>query len=137
MRLYEFLGFDAGKCVPLILIVNDSLETAGILARLLSQRGIASVMMSGSNESFGYLGSDDRSDLVILDMMMPVMDGLDCLSAIRSNPMWKDIPVIMYCADSNADQMAAAHRLGAQQYLDKSSSWEEFLGTIRRYASSA
>ena len=133
----SFSGSTLESVTPLILIVDDSPETAGTLAHLLSQRGIASVMMSGSRESFGYLGSDDMSDLVILDMKTPAMDGLDCLSAIRANPRWKDVPVILYSADSNPDQMAAAHRLGAQEYIDKSSSWEKFLGMIRRYVSSA
>jgi CheY-like chemotaxis protein len=118
----------------LILIVEDSPETAKVLARLLTQRGIASVVMSGSEESFGYLESADRSGLVILDMKIPVMDGLDCLSAIRANFQWKDIPVIMYSADSNPGQRAAARRLGAQEYINKSWSWEEFLETIRKYA---
>jgi len=120
----------------LILIVEDSPETAEILAHLLTQRGIASVVMSGSKESFGYLGSAYRSDLVILDMKMPVMDGLDCLSAIRANVQWKDIPVLLYSADSNPGQSAAARRLGAQEYINKSWSWEKFLGTIRKYARS-
>jgi CheY-like chemotaxis protein len=129
---------DAGKAVtPLILIVEDSSETAEILARLLTQRGIAAVVMSGSKESFGYLGSAYRSDLVILDMKIPAMDGLDCLSAIRANVQWNDIPVLMYSADSKPGQSAAARRLGAQEFINKSWSWEEFLGTIRKYASSA
>ena len=121
----------------LILIVDDSTETAGILARLLTQRGIASVLMSGSKESFGYLKSADRADLVILDMTMPDMDGLDCLSAIRANLQWKDIPVLIYSGDSNRSQRAAARRLGAQEYINKAWSWEEFLETIRKYAVSA
>jgi CheY-like chemotaxis protein len=121
----------------LILIVDDSPETAEVFAHLLTQRGIASVVMSGSKEAFGYLESPDWSDLVILGMKKPVMDGLDCLSSIRANVQWKDIPVLMYSADSNPGQRAAARRLGAQEYINKSWSWEEFLGTIRRYASSA
>jgi len=121
----------------MILIVEDSPETAEILARLLTQRGIASVVMSGTKEAFGYLESLHRSDLIILDMELPMMEGLDCLSAIRANLQWNDIPVLMYSADSKPGQCDAAHRLGAQEFINKSCSWEKFLGTIRKYASSA
>ena len=120
----------------LIVVVDDSPENSSLLCRLLRRVGYDSVAMPSGLELLGYLSHDIKPNLVILDLMMPVMDGMECLTAMRSNPKWQDIPVVMYSADSSAARQADARRLGAQGYMVKGSVMiDELLSTVQQFAS--
>ena len=67
----------------LIVVVDDSHENAVLLCRLLRRVGYDSIEMPSGPELFAYLQYAVTPDLVILDMMMPEMDGIECLSAIQ------------------------------------------------------
>jgi len=67
-----------------------------------------------------------RPDLLILDIMMPGMSGLDVLREVRADPDLKDLPVLMYTADNSARDHDRAMELGARDYLIKGQlSWQE------------
>ena len=126
-------------CAPrvntLIVVVDDSHENASLLCRLLRRVGYESIDLPSGLELLGFLRSAARPDLVILDMMMPEMDGMECLTAMRKDPRYRDIPVVMFSADSSISRQIDAKRLGAQEYMVKGAVMvDELLSTIRRYA---
>jgi CheY-like chemotaxis protein len=80
-----------------------------------------------------------RPDMILLDVKMPGMDGVQVLRTIRAHPMHKDLPVIVYSASSDAGTIDEAMKSGAQDYLVKSratfdrvsSCIEQHLGDLR------
>ena len=105
------------------------------LARMLTRVGYDAAVVPCGRDLIERLESGSRPRLVILDLMMPEMDGFDCLRLMRAHPDWKDIPVVMYSADFNYDRAREAARLGAQDYIVKGAvRWDDFLDIVARRA---
>jgi CheY-like chemotaxis protein len=66
------------------------------------------------------------ASLILLDMNMPKMNGLETVSAIRAFPALSDIPVVMISTSSNAGLIATAYEAGVSSFLTKPSTFEEF-----------
>ena len=101
-----------------VLIVDDNADMCRVLARLVRCSGHAADVALGGQEAMEYLHSH-RPDLVILDIMMPRIDGLDVLQAIRREPRTSDVPVIMFTAAGEGELRERALRHGANAYLVK------------------
>lgn len=118
----------------MILIVEDQVDGGAALARLLKRCGHDAIAL-GSGPSALSLLRRIRQDVIILDYHMPEMSGLEVMRAIRADARSRDIPVIFYSADSDPAAIAEAIRLGAQDYLIKSSTpWEKLCEAVIRHA---
>jgi CheY-like chemotaxis protein len=102
----------------MILIVDDQRDAACLLTRVLRLRGQESVVVQSGAEALAVL-EETHPSLVVLDVNMPVMDGIEVLAQIKADAATADLPVVMYSADPNADQIAKARRLGARDYVIK------------------
>jgi DNA-binding response OmpR family regulator len=77
----------------------------------------------------------DRPDLILLDVSMPVMDGMACLAALRASPLTSGIPVILLTGDTDRHSVVLAAKLRVSSYLMKSSfSLPELLKRIKEHA---
>lgn len=77
-----------------VLIVDDEFGIVDSLAEVLSEEGFAVSTASNGKDALRRL-AEQRPDLILMDYMMPVMDGAQTLQAIRSDPALRDIPVLM------------------------------------------
>ena len=113
-----------------ILIVEDHLETCRPLLKLLKLEGLDGYCVDDGEQALAWI-RQRRPDLVLLDVMMPRMSGIDLLRTLRSDPDLRDLPVIMYSALGTDDTREEAARLGAADYLIKGkTSWDELLNRI-------
>jgi CheY-like chemotaxis protein len=103
-----------------VLIVDDNADICRVLARLVRASGHAADVACGGQEAIDYLQSH-RPDMMILDVMMPRVDGLDVLRAVRRNPRTAEVPVIMFTAAGEGDLRENALRQGATDYWIKGS----------------
>lgn len=71
-------------------------------------------------------------DLIILDINMPVLSGLDTLQAIKQEDRVKNIPVVMYSTSSNPDDITTARRRGASGYMVKPHTFENLIGMLKQ-----
>ncbi len=104
-----------------VLIVDDSAAIRKILRRVLTQAEIPlnQVYEAGDgNEALQTLNSQPVS-LVLSDINMPNMDGLQLLSAIRASDAWKSIPVLMITTEGSQAKVMDAVQLGATGYVRK------------------
>jgi len=101
-----------------VLLVDDSPTILLGLSTLLSQAGYASVQASGGAEALAKLSSS-RPDLVITDLNMPGMDGIELIRAIRKLPAFRFLPVLMLTTESQAEKRAEARAAGATGWLVK------------------
>ena len=102
----------------LLLVVDDNEENRDVLARRLQKQGHWAVTASGGQEALEAL-VDQPFDLVLLDIMMPDMDGYEVLSRIKSDPATQRLPVIMISALDETDSVVRCIEMGAADYLPK------------------
>jgi CheY-like chemotaxis protein len=114
------------------MVVEDTALLRDTVARYLRLQGFSTVCAANGLEALAALG-DAVPDLILLDIMMPEMDGLECLIKLRRDPRARETPVIMMSALGNPEQKERARQLGAQEYLVKAPfSAEELMDRINR-----
>jgi DNA-binding response OmpR family regulator len=113
-----------------VMIVDDSRTIAWILRETLESLGYR-VRCAYSGEDALDLMDTQRPDLVILDVMLPHMDGLEVLSRIKASPETNSIPVIMLTANGNSEDVLMGYRLGADYYIIKPFKQSELIHGIQ------
>ncbi len=102
-----------------ILIAEDNPVGMKLLEFNLQKYGYHTIGARTGKEALEYLASEPGVQLVIADIMMPEMDGLELLAKMKERPEWRDIPVIMCTAASDRETVTKAARLGCKHYLVK------------------
>ena len=116
-----------------ILVVDDNADIRQLLARVLRLIGEQAVCVPGGNEALEYLRHDERPKLVLLDLMMPEVDGLAVLRAIRSDPALSSLPVVVFSGAGDRD-LRAALAGGADDVMRKGSvGVEEIRSRVDRF----
>jgi len=100
-----------------ILIVDDKVPNLQLLGNILKDRYSLSFASSG-REALGIL-EKSRPDLILLDVMMPEIDGFEVCRRIRRNPVLEDIPVIFLTAKTDRDSVVKGRKVGGQDYVVK------------------
>lgn len=104
-----------------VLVVDDSAAIRKILTRVLRQTGMAiqTIHEAGDGQEALALMEQHRIDLVLSDINMPKMDGLQLLASLKASPQWQRIPVVMITTEGGETKVAEAVRLGAAGYVRK------------------
>src|SRR5256885_1029283 len=113
---------------PLILIVDDSEEILDFLERVLTPK--YQVMRAENGAHAIEVLKMEAVSLVISDIMMPVMDGLELCKTIKSNFEYSHIPVILLTARTTIQSKVEGLELGADAYIDKPFAKEHLLAQI-------
>ncbi len=113
-----------------ILVVEDQEEIAALLRFKLKNSGYEVVLAEN-----GKLGLEtarsNPPDLIILDVMMPVMNGLETLKELKGDPILKSVPVIMMTAQSTEPEIVRGLELGADDYITKPFRPQEFVARVK------
>src|SRR2546430_7839810 len=105
--------------LPGILIVDDNEDNRYTLQLLLETDGHERIASAASGTEAIALIEKEKFSLVLLDLMMPDMNGDEVLRLIKSDPDKRDIPVVMISADTDAEKVSQCIELGADDYLPK------------------
>lgn len=103
----------------MVLVVDDNIDAAQILTRLLNISGISANEVHDGMAALAAIARDKPS-AVVLDLMMPEMTGQEVLRRLRSHPETRDLPVIIYSADWDANNAELAC-LGISDFISKGS----------------
>ncbi len=103
---------------PRIMVVDDDLDTVSILARHLQREGFVAIEAVSGPECL-RLAREHPVDVILLDLMMPEMDGFEVCRALKQDPDTAGIPVIMITARDDLDARAEGMRLGVSDFLAK------------------
>lgn len=101
-----------------ILVVDDSPDVRLALATILEDAGHEIVEAEDGDQVFD-LAISENPDLVLLDVMMPRVNGFDALATLKADTRTNPIPVIMVTAKGRPEDMAMARSLGAVEYITK------------------
>src|SRR5437763_3390144 len=112
-----------------VLIVEDDADLRDMMAQLLSLEGYNTATVANGREALEYLQNGDRPDVILLDLMMPVMDGWEFRRRQQSDPDVADVPVIVLSA---LDRARAAD-VDANEFLKKPLDFDRLLTLVRSY----
>lgn len=116
-----------------ILIVDDSSDSRMLLATILKKSGYGDIKLATSaSESFRLLhGNDVTISLILMDIMMPGMNGIEACHMIKSDERFQDIPIIMVTAKTEKTFLRAAFDAGAIDYITKPFNKMELLARVK------
>lgn len=124
-----------------LLIVDDNAMNVMVIQEMLKRAGYDDIRVAYSAEEMfellknrndsGIAAATPRIDLILLDMMMPAMDGIEACRLLQADPRFKDIPVIMVTAIGDSRKLAEALDAGASDFVTKPINKTELLARIR------
>ncbi len=115
-----------------ILIVEDEEMNIVLLEDVLEDEGYETITARNGKEGV-EVAAKEFPDLILMDIMMPVMNGIEATNELKSNPLTKDIPVLMLTALSDSKSKKAAVKAGASDFIGKPINIEDLLNTIKIY----
>ena len=110
--------YSTAKPSPTILIVDDVYENLFILKKILEEIDCEIIMASGASQALAEM-VDKIPDLILLDIMMPGMDGFELCEKLKATPKTEDIPVIFLTAKTQSEDCAKGFQIGAVDYVTK------------------
>lgn len=111
-----------------VLIVEDDEDLREMMAQLLSLEGFQTAAVANGREALDYLQQESAPDVILLDLMMPVMDGWEFRRRQQADPALADVPVIVLSA---LDQGRA--EVSAEAVLKKPLDFDRLLALVRSY----
>jgi DNA-binding response OmpR family regulator len=101
-----------------ILFIDDDLDTLRLVGAMLQRQGYQ-IAVASSGEQGLVQAANESPDLVLVDVMMPEMDGYEVTRRLRSDPQTADIPILMFTAKTQLDDKVTGFESGADDYLTK------------------
>lgn len=113
-----------------LLIVDDEADTLRLISLMLERQGYEVITAKDGKTALDRVNTD-QPDLVLLDVMMPEMDGFEVVKLLRSNSKTEDIPVIMFTAKTQVEDKIAGLEAGADVYLTKPTQPRELFAQVK------
>ncbi|MCL2931902.1 MAG: response regulator [Trichodesmium sp. MAG_R03] len=114
-----------------VLVVEDSVTQREMISQLLKSSGLAVTVANDGVEALGQL-KNTKPDIVVLDIVMPRMNGYEVCRRIKSDPKTKDIPVVMCSSKGEEFDRYWGLKQGADAYIAKPFQPTELVGTVKQ-----
>ena len=115
--------------MPNVLLIDDEQASCNVIVTLLRRDGIEAAGAASVSEALSHL-RHNAPDLVLLDLGMPRTDGLELLDALMDEPRFEHLRVVVFSGRTDAETVARAKQLGAKDFIEKGTPWEEVRGRI-------
>lgn len=115
-----------------ILLVDDEPDIVETVSFMLQSRNYQVSVASGGKEGLEK-AQNEHPDLLLLDIMMPDIDGYDVCMKLKGDEKTKDIPIIMLTAKGESEAVLKSHSLGADDYVVKPFSLPTLLSKLKKY----
>jgi len=120
-----------GRVQPTILVVENEVSNRILIERVLSTRGYFCLTASNGREALEIL-DQQRVDLILTDLSMPVLDGYRTMQLIRARPALANVPIVAVTAYALNDENEAAMQIGCNEYLTKPFKPRQLLEVVDR-----
>jgi CheY-like chemotaxis protein len=114
-----------------VLIADDDMRNVFALAAVLERQGMDVHFAENGNEAVAALEADPAFDLVLMDIMMPELDGYGAMQRIRQNPQFQKLPIISLTAKAMKGDRERSIASGASDYITKPVDTDQLLSLMR------
>ena len=121
------------KALPRVLLVEDAPFLRYAFGRLLRHHGYEVTEACDGREALDCV-TEHRPDLVVTDLAMPVMGGIELIRRLRSDPATSDLPIVAITADASMQTEIRAREAGAIDFLEKPVDLAALLNSLRVYS---
>lgn len=115
-----------------ILIVDDALSMRGLVSMTLKNSGYNVIEASDGKDALNKLASAGKVDLIVSDLNMPNMDGIALIKALKNDPKYKFIPVVMLTTEGQDAKKEEGRLAGAKAWIVKPFKPDVLLSTIKK-----
>ena len=115
-----------------ILIVDDEQMTTELAKTFLEKHGFDVVIANDGEEAIS-IAHDQKPDLILLDVLLPTIDGFEVCKKLKEHPSFKDTPILMFTAKGLSSDAERGKAAGADEYIIKPFSGKALVATIRKH----
>lgn len=115
-----------------ILVVDDEQVTTELAKTFLERNGFT-VIIADDGETALTLAQQEAPDLILLDVMLPTIDGFEVCKRLRSDESFKSVPILMFTARGFSSDLERGQEVGADEYIVKPFSGRALVATIRKH----
>jgi DNA-binding response OmpR family regulator len=116
-----------------VLVVEDSVVTNATLTAILRREGYEPLIAHDGNEALAFIDAGEMPSAVLLDILLPYIDGFTLLAAMRRKEGWRKVPIIMVSAKTQEQDVIRALDMGASDYIMKPFRPGELAARLRRH----
>jgi signal transduction histidine kinase/CheY-like chemotaxis protein len=116
-----------------VLVADDDMRTAYALSALLRDRGVDVLVAENGRAAVNMLANDNGVDAVIMDVMMPEMDGYEAMREIRKDARYQSLPIIALTAKAMKDDRVRCLEAGASEYMTKPIDGDRLLSVLHAW----
>jgi HAMP domain-containing protein/CheY-like chemotaxis protein/signal transduction histidine kinase len=116
-----------------VLVVDDDVRNIFALSSVLERRGMSVLMAGTGREAIATIESTPDLAIVLMDIMLPEMDGYETMQVIRQNPLFRRLPIIALTAKAMKGDREKCLQAGASEYLAKPVNTEQLLSSLRMW----
>jgi DNA-binding response OmpR family regulator len=116
---------------PAVLVVDDDPDLIDLLSRFLSRQGMKTFVASSGLQCLDIVREQPHLDAIVLDIMMPGMDGLQVCTALRQMETARTIPIILLTARDDVATRLAGLELGVSEFIVKPASGRDLVARIQ------
>jgi CheY-like chemotaxis protein len=123
---------DMNEKKPLVFIVDDVMKNIQLLSLILSRKNYSIAFATGGQQALEMLETI-TPEVILLDIMMPGMDGYEVCEKIKANPLTEDIPVIYLTGKAQPEDIKKGFQTGAVDYISKPFNSDELLARVKTH----
>lgn len=138
-KIIEFPRMDSGEVDdpesinPVLLVVDDDQDILRVVKFYLTKQNYTVHAASGGKEALAILKENPRIELILSDVMMPEMTGLELLKILRDTKEYSEIPVILISAEGETSKKVAGLNLGADDFITKPFNFDELMARVKNH----
>jgi CheY-like chemotaxis protein len=114
-----------------ILLVDDDIRNVFALSSVLESYGLTVLYAENGREAIDVLDRNEGIDAILMDIMMPEMDGYEATKRIRNNPKYRDLPILAVTAKAMKDDREKCMKAGASDYITKPVDVDQLLSLLK------
>jgi len=133
VEFYSISRAESTSSTKNILVVEDDRVVAKMFATVLERQGYKVHTISDGNQALAAFEEMPATDMVLLDIVLPYVDGYRLLERICTEQKWKNVPKIMISSNSNESNIVRAFEIGVDDYITKPIQIDELVARVNRF----